>query len=371
MNRKKIGIITWYGNTTLNYGGALQATAMQAMLKNLGCLPVTINHLELGTNHKAILLELLRRGNDYTKTYIKFQKWYHKHMNLSPYLSNDNEIAEYAKNNCDILLCGSDAIWSETYAVPRFFWDYEMLDDKPRIAYSAGTERGNIGYDISRVINRFIAISGRENIMKKLLADYRTDISVTLDPTLAITPSFWKKLSAPRLINEPYIICYILKNVEYHRVSIEIIAKKHKINKVVYINTDFIDKSSVDIYSDYNGQAYKRTVGPAEFLSLIRYSSAVCTDSFHGSAFSIIFNREFYAFSNQRIKTSDQDHRFANLLPLLNLEDRYMFFNDEIDKVHPIDWNRVQSILDNERHRSNAFLKNAIQKCQDWQEYNE
>ena len=112
----------------------------------------------------------------------------------------------------------------------------------------------------------------------------------------------------------------------------------------------------------------KKTVGPAEFLSLIKHAKVVCTDSFHGTCFSIVFRKEFFVFSLKRICKKDEDRRFASLLPKLGLEQRYILLNSDIDKVAAIDWTEVETILNKERQKSVQFLKDAIDKCNAYKE---
>ena len=78
--KKRVTIITWLGNTTLNYGSALQATAMQELLRKENCNPTTIDFMYLGKTKKEIASALLENGIQYTKTYFKFQQWYKKYI---------------------------------------------------------------------------------------------------------------------------------------------------------------------------------------------------------------------------------------------------------------------------------------------------
>lgn len=368
---KRVTIITWLGNTTLNYGGALQATAMQGLLRTEDCRPTTIDFMYLGKNRKEILSALLSRGMGYLKTYYMFQNWYQKYVNLSPKCYYDDDIVEYAKENSDILLCGSDCIWSETYASQRFFWDYRELDSLPHIAYAPGVDIGDITYDMSRVIDKFVAISGREEKVGELLGKYNVPVETVLDPTLTVSERFWEKKAAKRLVEEDYVVCYMLSRMEYHQVSIDKIKKKYGVRRVVYINTDFIDKPCNEVYSDYNGNVLRRAVGPAEFLSLMKYADAVCTDSFHGMCVSIIFQRDFYIFSLKRIYKKSDDPRFASLLPRLELTKRYVDQNSDIDTMEEIDWNRVEERLYRERKHSRRFLRDAIAKAEEWRQVRE
>lgn len=367
--KKRVTIITWMGDTTLNYGATLQATAMQELLKNENCIPTTMKFMNVGKNPKERLMTLMSRGLGYTKTYLRFKKWFKKYLCISPQCYYDDDVVEYAKNNSDLLLCGSDCIWGEAYNTRQlFFWDYEELDDLPHVAYASGLDKGEITYDMSRVIDKFVAISGREKYVAESLAKYNRPIATVLDPTLTVPETFWEKRAGKRMISEDYVVCYILSRIECHQVSIEKIKKKYNVNRVVCINTNFVDKPCNEVYSDYDGNVMKKTVGPAEFLSLFKYAKVVCTDSFHGMCFSVIFRKEFFIFSLKRIYTMGEDRRFASLLPKLGLEQRYILYNSQIDDVKIINWTEVETNLNKERHESIDFLKEAIEKCDTYKE---
>ncbi len=367
--KKRVTIITWMGDTTLNYGATLQATAMQELLKNQNCIPTTMKFMYLGKTAKERMMTLMSRGSGYAKTYFRFKKWIKKYINVSPQCYFDDDVVAYAKENSDILLCGSDCIWGDAYNTRQlFFWDYEELDGLPHIAYASGLDKGEITYDMSRVIDKFVAISGREKYVSQILSKYNKPIATVLDPTLTVSESFWEKRAGKRMISGDYIVCYILSRIECHQVSIEKIKKKYNVNHVVCIDTNFIDKPCNEVYSDYNGNVSKKTVGPKEFLSLIKYAKVVCTDSFHGMCFSLVFRREFYIFSLKRIYTMGEDRRFASLLPKLGLTQRYILLNSDIDKVEDINWTEVETNLYKERQESIQFLKDAIDKCDAYKE---
>ncbi len=367
--KKRVSIITWLGNTTLNYGSALQATAMQELLRKENCNPTTIDFMYLGKTKKEIASALLENGIQYTKTYFKFQQWYKKYMKLSPVCYYDDDIVEYAKNNSDILLCGSDCIWGDKYnASQRFFWDYRELDKIPHIAYASGLNEGSISYNMQNVISSFVAISGREQHLAQAMKEYKKEVDTVLDPTLTVNEKFWDDKASRRLIKEDYIVCYILSKIENHLLSIEKIKNKYGVKRVVCINTDIVDKPCNDIYSDYRNGKFDKAIGPAEFLSLIKYATAVCTDSFHGTCFSIINEKDFYIFDLHRISRQKGDNRFNSLLPKLGVQNRFVQTNKDIDSVAEIDWEDVRLRLKNERLHSVQFLREALAKAEQFGE---
>lgn len=361
--KKRVSIITWLGNTTLNYGSALQATAMQELLRKEDCYPTTIDFMYLGKTKKEIANALLENGIQYAKTYFKFQQWYKKYMKLSPVCYYDDDIVEYAKNNSDILLCGSDCIWGGTYtSSPKFFWDYEELGKIPHVAYAAGRDKDGIIYDMKGVKEKFTAISVREQDSVEKLRNKHVDAVRVLDPTLAVDESFWTSKIISDEKQEKYILCYILSKVEYQKDIINEIKKKNNIKKVVYIKTDFIDKMCNEIYSDYSGEEYKSIVGPREFLTLFRNAAAVCTDSYHGVCFSVVFRKDFYILNPSRKTGIIKDYRFESIQECLNISKRYVNCISDIASLDKIDWNEVEKHLSYERQKSRCFLHNAMEK---------
>ena len=96
-----------------------------------------------------------------------------------------------------------------------------------------------------------------------------------------------------------------------------------------------------------------KSVGPKEFLSLIKYSDYVITDSFHGTAFAIIFNKQFYS-----IPYKGTESRFIDLLDLFGLEDRLVKRFEEINESH-VDYSLFKQRLDFELKRTKSYFDNV------------
>ena len=259
------------------------------------------------------------------------------------------------------MLSGGDAIWHKKWASPLFFWDFEELQEKPRIAYAPSILRREVPYaNIKSALEKFCFISGRESMVSEVLLPFTTKkIYTVLDPTLAVNEEFWEQKVGQTHIKESYICCYILSKLEYHRISVEKIRKKYNADRVVFINTDNID-GKTGRYSEYRMQEYEGSVGPAEFISLIKNAVAVCTDSFHGACLSIVYRKDFYVFERVGEVALKNEYRFNDLFRRLGIGNRIMVNNRDIDLAEEIDWKLVESRLKDEREKSFSYLKNAI-----------
>ena len=100
-------------------------------------------------------------------------------------------------------------------------------------------------------------------------------------------------------------------------------------------------------------------IGPSEFLYLISNADCVCTDSFHGVAFSSIFNKDFYAFKKRKDNNKSDNNRLIDLLDRLNLEDR-LISNDTNIEYSSIDYMKVNEKLKQEKKKSEEYLAKCI-----------
>lgn len=370
---KTVAISTWVGDLSLNYGSALQTTAMQKLLRDCGCEPVTIrNHFSSSWKKDRMRGWFDRDDTRYIKTKRLFDRWYRKNVKLSKVCYRDDDVVRYVlQNKIDFLLCGSDAIWKKLWIRPLFLWDYKELSEKPAIAYAVSIQKGDFEYgNAEDSLKRFVAISGRERIVAEKVEPY-TDkkVDTVLDPTLSVEESFWEERTAPRLIEEEYICCYFLSKMEYNRITVDKVKQKYGVKRVVYINTDCIDKER-GCYSDYRGEDYKGTVGLEEFLSLIKYAKAVCTDSGHGVCFSVVFRRDFFVLSRREF-TANEDYRLTDWFLRLGTGNRIVVKNSDIDLMPRIAYGNVEKKLFEERKHSVSFLKHAVEMALRQSDHNE
>ncbi|EOU2056948.1 polysaccharide pyruvyl transferase family protein, partial [Clostridium perfringens] len=173
-----------------------------------------------------------------------------------------------------------------------------------------------------------------------------------VDPTMLLNINEWNEMAnkSDININEPYMICYFLKKETFSK-EYELAQKlaKEKNLKLYYINQRFTKRSF-----------YKNTIcdaGPEDFVKLIKNAEFVCTDSFHGTIFSIMFRKDFYSLVDTE-NTNDQ--RRQNILEKLGLMDRCIYLDNIEFNNSNIDYENVQKEIEILRNNSKNFLINSL-----------
>ena len=160
------------------------------------------------------------------------------------------------------------------------------------------------------------------------------------------------------IIKGKYILCYFLgKNIE-HRKFAERLKEKTGYKIVSLNHADEYVK-----YSDKFADEIPYDIGPKEFLNLIKNAEYVCTDSFHGTIFSLINNKKFFTFERYKNKNSKMstNSRIYSLLKIVDLEERLLKGNESIEDVNKnIDFEKVNINLEKLRENSKKFLKNSL-----------
>lgn len=354
-----------------NYGAVLQAYAMSSAIKKLGMDVITINRRS-STNYifanwfqkSARKAQTLTNG----KFFIEFENNYIQPQ--SKLILNNGDYKLIKDIDFHAVIVGSDQIWRDDFFKSSFeynsFLDF-VTDEKTRkISYapSFGKETckhpDEVKTKISKLLKQFTAISVREesglDILKEEFGVIGTHV---LDPTLLLTEDFYTK--ALNLPNEQldYMGAYVLGgNVEKTKV-LNIIEKKmnYKV-KSIYKESNF------RLFYNYHIALLKRFLfvpSVIEFVSIIKNSKYVITDSFHGLAFSIIFRKQFVVFDNK----AGGSQRFLSLLKILDLEERLLEWSEDPDIIckmlkKEIDYTTVELNLNKQRELSFSFLKNAL-----------
>ena len=341
----KCEIITIY---SLNYGNRLQNYALQETLKKLG--------LKVCTNRNTGNIKLKR-----IKELIKSLR--HKHVaDYFSYFDTNNITFKYSQKECkdaksvDFYIAGSDQIWNPLFQFnsDREFLTFTSADKKIAYAASIGiTELSDV--QKKRFINNlsdFHAISVRESSAADMICDLvGKRPSVVLDPTMLLTEEEWEKIGEQSRIkiDEPFIVKYFLgirnSNIEQ---KIELFAQQSG-----YKIIDITDEKISSI------------IGPAEYVHLFQKSKMNFVDSFHGTVFSIIFNKPFYTFSRPNENGyGDMNSRFESIFSLFQINDRYIDDLADIKFLEQMNYEKVNKILENERLKSINFLKNAMNLSQ-------
>lgn len=356
---KKVGIVTIIDNN--NYGNRLQNYALSTYLNKLGVRAITLKN-EKFFNHKATLNQKIV----YFLKYIKFKiyniidtnierrklfKKFNKNIEFSKTLVTIN--SKNLNDKYDYFIVGSDQVWKPNYLRLSDFDLLSFAESKKRISYAASFGISNIPKKAQKKlkieIEKFKSISVRENTGKEIIENISPsrNVDVLIDPTMLLSSDEWDKvISKPKILNnEKYILNYFLGTVsDNKRQEIERIAKE---NNCIII--DILDKSS----PFYN-------TGPSEFLYLEKNAFLICTDSFHSSVFSIIFNKPFIIFEREEVSSNNMNSRIDTLLEKFNLQNRKFTKDKIIEENLTHDYTKAYKILEKERQKSKLFLEKAL-----------
>lgn len=285
------GIITFHRAD--NHGAVLQAYALQKTLEEqCGVHTQIIDYCA----DKIEETKQYKGGNQTLRDFVKsilisvyyrikhkgFEQFRKKYLHISQQYDKKN-IAK-SNNYYDIFITGSDQVWNlECSGFDyTYFLDF-VSDDKKRYSYAASI--GNYKFTpeekeiISDHIKNMNAISVREKSALDELAGIDKDMSIHPDPVMLLSEEEYKKIMSKRLMNRKYVFVYLIQE------DVNVLKKARqyaKENGCKIIN----NKSSIEFILHNS---------PAEFLSWIYYADAVFTNSFHGTAFSLIFNKKLAA----------------------------------------------------------------------------
>lgn len=369
----KIAIMTVPFNN--NYGGFLQAFALKRVLLDMGHEVIFImrrrDYQRIYTNRwKNLIRYILRKDNycqflnDYRQKKLsihtdKFVKRYLLPWTKEYYRSY--ELEECRELDADVFIAGSDQCWRSKFApayIDDYFFKFLKGTNKKRIAYAAsfGTEEFEYSPEMqdscTELLKEFSAISVRESSGIDLLERYfdvpKGKAIEVLDPTFLPPVDVYKDMIKDFPVNESeYLFTYILDESEDKQELINSISDKYRL-KVINQEAQTKDVSVM------------KPIEPVElWLSRIAHASFVVTDSFHGTVFSILFNKPFIVYGNVNRGVT----RFKALLGKFGLEDRYIDCKEHLDKIagdSSIDWNSVNAILKERRDKSIFFLKQSL-----------
>ena len=369
-----------------NYGGMLQAYATVSLLEKRGIDYELIQYEKsLSINEKIRSIPRLLNGillNDKYEVFKKkqglkkhpefarneairmkaFEAFKKEHFTkLSPVFVGYKNLKKGAERY-KAVVTGSDQLWSPA-GLPTNYYNLMFVPDNIRkISYASSFGVKRIPwYQISRTrkfLNHIEYISMRENqgseIVKELTGK---SVPTILDPVFMFDQEGWKQLiPVEKRINEPYIFAYFLGDNSQHRIAVKKLAEKTGLKIVALRHLDqYIEED--EKFGDYT--AYD--VAPDHFLNLLRGARYVCTDSFHGSCFSIIHKKQFMVFNRYTEKSKhSKNSRIDTLCHNLGLEDRR--FDGKIEAItQPIDYDTVYKKLNILRDRANTYLDEAFE----------
>ena len=348
---KKIGIVTLYGQT--NYGNKLQNYALVEYLKSNDFKVDTIV-VDEKKKVRRFIANIYVKSKKYCNNFWK-EIYSNKRIRKFKIFSNQYLSYRFLTRkqffnlmDIDILIVGSDQVWNPSFIVDNEEVFYlSTLNKITKISYAASFGMSSIEKNhllkMKSYLSSFKWISVRENEAKKLLNDYFENIDIVLDPVFLLSCDYWENsfnLKKP-LVKERYILTYFLgKKDSTTDEQINELKNKSDI-KLIELNSD-------EDYEYYDSD-------PQSFLNLFYNASVIFTDSFHGTAFSIIFKKDFYVFS--RNSKNNMDSRITTILDIVDLKNR---FNSTNFFAQEINYSRVTKLLQVKIDESKLKLLNNI-----------
>ena len=372
---KTIGIITYHHY--YNYGTMLQALALQEKVEQLGYQAELIDFKQ---DNSLSRYEMLKLRIKRMPVYIKERKKYRVLADSREKIKEKNELFEQFYKTYlhvgkkkytttqqlmenppvyDGYVVGSDQTWNPFVANSPEAFFLPFVENKlkkgsygPSLAVKSLSDEKEKEY--RKKLSSFSFLSCREQDGAQLLSRItQKEVKCVLDPTLLLSAKEWGKYCEFEIPKEPYILVYFLGEKSEHRRAVE------KIQKL----TNWKIISLPAAYLEMENNDYKKVWGgPKEFLSLIRGAALICTDSFHGTMFSINFQRNFFSFcKSSDSEESSENSRLYSALNIFGLSNRIIHNMDNLTAEDiSIDYKNVIPILEEQRRDSIEYLENML-----------
>ncbi len=376
-----------------NFGSALQTYATQRVLNDLGyetgIFDISGVHKDINIKkvkyylrrvlqrdeRKYLFDNLLSRGRKKTNAssdkyaenmrirHLMYQRFNEQWLSFFPRVDGWNGLTKQSLE-CSHVVVGSDQLWRPSNIAGGYFTLEFVPDRIDKIALSTSFGVSELPKSMYKhaafFLNRINSISVRENTGKRIVKNLTgRDIPVVCDPTMLLDAQKWMEIQDDKPFTDgDYILVYFMGDNPQHREFVKKLkaATGYKIvgllHGATYVAADegLVDEEPYD-------------VGPSEFINLIRNAKYMCTDSFHGTVFSILHGTEFFSFRRyedaSEFSTNDRLH---TLLEWTGLSERMLYGNEDVNKCieNTVDWNSVLNKVSLRRSDSMNYLRNAL-----------
>ena len=379
----KIGIVTYHRSH--NYGAVLQAYALKTYLLSLGHIVEIIDYWPEYRKGMYDIIDFSFFKQPipfFSKTKIavrefvfyfpkknrhqKFQRFIVENLGVddtSSIITKGDKI----ESIYEVYIFGSDQIWRnnkfKTFSGfdPVYWGKYPLGDSYKKITYAASM--GELNYKgqeafIKEHLNYLNSIAVRESNLKEVLEQFtKKPVSQVLDPVFLLNRNDWESLipqrkSKGKSMGEKYLLFYQLNHSAVAKEFVNSLANSKNL-RIIEI------KGEVKLVT--NPKKTKQYAGPLDFLELFKNASYIVSTSFHGVAFSIIFQKQFYALG-----MGNNSARVTSLLETLAIKDRYLTDENivatQFEKLseRTINYSDLNKNLEVQKALSANYLKKAI-----------
>lgn len=377
----RVGILTQ--PLYCNYGGIVQCYALQTILKRMGHDAVVLQR-EWNRSYtikgavfyyaKHILKMILGRKESWhyyvsqeKRDYIARNTYRFIEANINPRsnkcYTTEQLMREVERLELDAIIVGSDQVWRPDYSPcqPNYFLDF-VLAGSPikRISYAASFGGDKWDWDselanqCATLLQKFDAVSVREKSGIRLCKEhFKVDAVQVLDPTMLLNPDDYRAVVGKPRVGRGNLFNYVLdRSIEKQNIIKTI---ENNTGKTSFCSMPELDDSVYNLYGDIDKSVYP----PVEdWISAFFEAEMVVTDSFHGTVFSIIFNKPFWVIGNEGRGMA----RFETLLGMYGLENRMI--NARTVKTtnlnERIDWEQVNANRKDLQKESMNFIQTSL-----------
>lgn len=377
---KKLGLITFYKD---NYGSILQCYATKCFIEQQGfqCEILYLNNSSNKLIRKAKTLANIclnsMKFRGYFKHYLNMRK---AHKTEKVYLSKDSlhkmdlfiqtklcpqgyprkELKKIGKSDAySAFIAGSDQIWNTSITPIDSFYFLKFAPMRKRIALapSFGIENVSPCYwrSIKKGLYGFEHLSAREESGKKLMERLtHKNVARLADPTFFLNDNQWRKFCANvKLPDEKYIFMHFLGQPSQIAVdAVNCLADYHKCRVICFAN-EYREKVDVKDVLYVSG-------GPEDYVGFIDHATAICTDSFHTTLFSINLHTVFFTFIRQYWHDFPQNARIVDLLERYGLTDRLVTSIEQMQNLFHSRTEIGQCVIDAERNSLIHYMRNEL-----------
>lgn len=362
----RVGILTYHN--AINYGAVLQAYALQQVIKKLGvqceiidysCPAVDKQYRRKRLNDRAhwkVYVRDLFSGHRLDRKKEAFKQFSKHNLLLSKKIEN---IADERFDEYDAIIVGSDQVFNpkNTEGDSTYLLGFQCNAKKIAYAASIGNNeflelwktRYNVDYEI--LLKQFDSLSFREEdassfVSNLLKASYET----VLDPVILAGTEIWKAFQADT--GEDYIFVYNLGNIPLLAECVKAMHNETGL-KVYAVNRDI--KGDLLL----RGVENVSSLSPVDFLKMLSGAKYVITDSFHGTAFSVLYHKNFSSVINAQ--KDNTNSRIVNLLKKLQLEERIVSDAESFRNQPTIAYSDIDHKIQELQGHSLAWLSKALQ----------
>ena len=371
----KTGLVTFYH--IHHYGALLQAAATERAVESLGSDCEIIDYYvnqdnalfrkPTGVGSAAADAHTALHYKPLKTRYERFERFSRDHLRISGHRFESLAELESAELPYDVILSGSDQIWNPSIFPDKKFDPvfFGTFSQRRKIAYAPSFGIPHVPAEMEEelrdYLSRFSHVSVRERQGREIVrAVTGREVPVVLDPTLLLRQDQWAAMANTpqgypgtneKNTSGGYILCYCISRPGALEPYIRTLAERTGLPVVQLCGIRQKVHPKARCILD---------AGPAEFLGLFQNASYVCTNSFHGTVFSVQFQKPFFTAVAPSELAAPESSRTFSILSRLGLTDRIIGKGDTAGLDSPIDWADVSVRLEEARRDSLEFLRRAL-----------